>query len=114
MTSVVTVPDQTFPTTNESLLTTLYRTKPLPETETEHASMRLLGTGLTQRTIDVDWFVEQRGMRQFTGFYTQREIDRDFEITRDDLDDTRVARQREREEASTAMREMIRFTRRGK
>lgn len=136
---IVTVPSHTFPIReHESLLTTLYRTKPLPETEAwQEQNMengRILPAEvdirpLVFKTMEEDemedeeeeeeysaaeWFQARRNRRQWTGFYTRKEMDQDFEIDRDDLDDIRKYRQTEAQQGLLAMKAMLRYARSGK
>lgn len=136
-------PNKSFPVvTNEGLLTTLFRTKPLPESDkwnqqAQHDGVELSETeDLTftespamdnhaamieddeERDIEVlrasEWVTVQRSRRQWTGFYTAQEVEDAFEIDKDDLEDIRRRRQEEAEKGLVAMKAMLRFSRSGR
>ncbi|ORY86264.1 mediator of RNA polymerase II transcription complex subunit 8-domain-containing protein [Protomyces lactucae-debilis] len=133
-------PGRTFPVAQqEGLLQTLLRTKPLPSAEAyvqlaqEHGISIQAEHKITQpqlvsfaregedvpdylkdEAIPADaWFTLQRAKRSWTGFYTQKEQDEDFEIDVDDLDDIRKERRLEQEKCDAGMKAMLSFMRRG-
>ncbi|CCG83960.1 protein of unknown function [Taphrina deformans PYCC 5710] len=133
--AIVVFPNATFPvTTHEGLLTTLMRTKPLPESEDWIQQVKVEGEGLVavpdfkwsmnenedEEDIPGDeyniteWLNIQKSKRQWTGFYTKQEMDDAFEIDRDDLDDIRKSRQEESDQSMLAMKAMMRFARSGR
>lgn len=130
--AVVVHPRATFPiATHEPLLTTLIRTRGLPETERREemaladgqlATEPSAGAVLTlaaegEANLDLytasEWVAAQRERRLWTGYYTKRETEAAFEIDRDDVDDIRRARQQDQERARAEMGLMLRFARRG-
>lgn len=142
--TLATHPNPMFPiATHEGLLTTLLRTKPLPESESWTTQAQEFGATLTPiqaltfpvaaaaeeevtTTIDdgemqlsdalsvTEWLTAQKTKRQWTGYYTKAEINDAFEIEKDDLDDIRKARLLESEKDFGALKAMIKFARCGR
>lgn len=142
--AIAVFPNAQFPIhSHEGLLTTLMRTKPLPESETWIGQVQESGQGLKEvpdfkwpmlrvgeeeegkheeeeeiipgDEYDIaEWLNVQREKRQWTGFYTKREIDDAFEIERDDLDDIRRSRQERAQAAMMSMKAMLRYARSGR
>lgn len=132
-------PNPTFPiSTHEGLLTTLLRTKPLPDSEEWLSKAQIFGENLKpipmmtfpviEDKVDQDeddmqlsdeftvseWLNAQKGMRQWTGYYTRTEINDAFEIDKDDLEDIRKTRQAEAESDMLALKTMMKFARSGR
>ena len=118
---VLIVPGVTFPSNQEGLLTTLLRTKLLPESEEWQSTIRTseLIEPITFLDDDEeqsasDWIAQQRQKRQWVGYYSRAEIDADFEIDREDIDDLRTSRRQAILGARDDLRAMLKFARSGR